>query len=186
MNWIDHFKLAFDAIQGPLSSVFDAESCREGWLQGELYRRLVAHDKQFRVNHYVLPAPDGSKRPKADLYGENPARMVAEMKILGTFGYYQKNIDGNSNINAYLPSDSSSRVDVTQDHLDRVNSGVSSVLRDYQRLKSITDDVEKYLILVIRTDEKPDRFGKAILAIRCSMAETTFEYPKFTVRVWRL
>ena len=179
MKWIGLFEQVFDSISEPLSVVLNATGCREGWLQGEFYRHLIEQDKDFRVNEYKI-AP----RAKADLYGEKPSRMVAEIKVYGVWNYYQKNIDGHSNIDMYLPIDKGQRIDVTEEHINRAKPG--SLLNDLIRLRKIQEDLERYVILVIHKNEHADKFGEAIQAIRLTQNEFTFEHRDFQVRIWKV
>ena len=62
--------------------VLYAEGCREGWIQGEMYRQST--DENFVVNSYKLKNCPGT----VDLYGKTPngsdksQPMVAEIKII--------------------------------------------------------------------------------------------------------
>ena len=179
MKWIDLFEQVFDSISEPLSVVLNAARCREGWLQGEFYRHLIERDKDFRVNEYKIPLGG-----KADLCGKKPSRMVAEIKVYGVWNYYQKNIDGHSNIDMYLPMNKGQRIDVIEEHINRAKSG--SLLNDLIRLRKIREDLERYMILVIHKNEQVDKFGEAIQAIRLTQKEFTFEYPDFLVRIWEV
>src|SRR5258708_4332105 len=79
--WEQFFLDFFDASAESIGVVLDAWGCREGWLQGELYR--AGRRRGLRVNQYSL----GGNR-KADLCClESPPRMVAEVKVLGA--HYQ-------------------------------------------------------------------------------------------------
>ena len=40
MSWIKPLQAFFDRISDPLSFILNAEGCREGWLQGELFRQF--------------------------------------------------------------------------------------------------------------------------------------------------
>lgn len=184
VTWLDKFRAAFDSFAPNLGVVLNAVGCREGWVQGELYRYFSAQDPDFRVNSYSL-----ATRKKADLYGRNPVPMVAEIKVFGVQGYYHKNLAGCSNIDCYLPTESGSRVEVTSDHLTNVSESEDSLLRDYLRLRNHTseyEELEKYLILILRTDGEPDRFGRVIQAVRLSDRETTLNYPQAMVRIWAI
>lgn len=74
--WEPFFLEFFDSVAEPLGIVVRAWGCREGWLQGELFR--YGRDRKLRVNEYSL---GGNK--KADLCSFDEPRMVAEIKILG-------------------------------------------------------------------------------------------------------
>ncbi len=174
--------MAFDALAPNLGVVLNAVGCREGWLQGELYRHLVAQDLDFQVNSYKL-----GPRKKADLYGIRPVPMIAELKVFGVEGFYNKNLDGRSNIDIYRTSKSDTRIDLTDEHLQRVHPSVDSLIRDYQRLRDHPSrDTEKYLILALHLKGEPDSFGQTVRAVRISINEWTFDYPSVMVRVWAI
>lgn len=76
INWRGFLVETIGSISEPLSIVLNASGCREGWLQGELYRAGRKHG--LCVNEYPL---GGQK--KADLScGERPD-MLGEIKIVG-------------------------------------------------------------------------------------------------------
>jgi hypothetical protein len=74
--WEQFFLDFFDNSAESISVVLNARGCREGWLQGELYR--AGWRRGLRVNEYPL---GGNK--KADLRCQELPRMVAEVKVLG-------------------------------------------------------------------------------------------------------
>ncbi|HEV3143945.1 MAG TPA: hypothetical protein VGZ47_08690 [Gemmataceae bacterium] len=74
--WEQFFLEFFDCSAETISVVLDAWGCREGWLQGELYR--AGWRRGLRVNEYSL---GGSK--KADICCLEPPKMVGEIKIVG-------------------------------------------------------------------------------------------------------
>lgn len=74
--WEQFFLDFFDYAAESLGVVLNAWGCREGWLQGELYR--AGRRRGLRVNEFAL----GGNR-KADLCCLEPPRMVAEIKVLG-------------------------------------------------------------------------------------------------------
>lgn len=179
-SWPSKFRAAFDAIGPSLAVVLNASGCRELWLHGELYRHLAATDPDFRVNTYSIAA-----RKTADLHGSTPKPMIAEVKVFGVNGYYNKNLDGWSNIDRYRPRGSRDRIQVSREHLKRVHPNVDSLLRDYQRLRDHHGTgLQKYLILVLHLNGRPDAFGKAVGALRISEDELTLRYPNFMVRIW--
>ncbi|WP_137105596.1 hypothetical protein [Azospirillum argentinense] len=97
--WFDYFHAQFDALAADLGVVLDASGCREGWLQGELFRR--SPDQDFAVNTYPYTDIGG----KADLEGLRPcvtggeAAMVAELKVVGG-RFAKKCLDGRNWTNA--------------------------------------------------------------------------------------
>lgn len=74
--WEQFFLDFFDYSAESIGVVVYAWGCREGWLQGELYR--AGWRRGLRVNEYPL---GGNK--KADLCCRESPRMVAEVKVLG-------------------------------------------------------------------------------------------------------
>jgi hypothetical protein len=81
-NWLRFFADTIERIQEPLSIVLGASGCREGWLQGELFRAGREHD--LRVNEFSL-----GNRQTADVSCGDAPEMLAEIKICGA-GYYPK------------------------------------------------------------------------------------------------
>ena len=81
-DWMKFFVQTVDAIHGPLAVVLNASGCREGWLQGELYR--AGRDYDLRVNAYSL-----GSRQTADLSCGDGPDMLAEIKIVGA-DYFPK------------------------------------------------------------------------------------------------
>ena len=80
-DWLAHFERFFQHVAAPLGVVLDADGCREGWLQGELYRYGRGNPPRLSTN-----ASTSSRRRKFDLLCKSPP-MVAEIKICG--GSYQ-------------------------------------------------------------------------------------------------
>lgn len=174
-------KDAFASFEGSLNEILNATGCREGWLQGELFRYYRRVDPAFSVNTFAL-----GNGKKADLHGTLPEEWVAELKIYGQAGYFHKNIYGYSDISEFLPSSPEQRVDVTQQHLDAVHPKEGSLLKDCLRLRGIKSVQHKFMVLVIHKYDPPDDFGLAISAIRLSQAEVTFDYSDFLLRIWRI
>jgi hypothetical protein len=81
-DWMKFFVQTIDAIHEPLAVVLTASGCREGWLQGELYR--AGRDYDLGVNEYSL-----GSRQTADLSCGDDPDMLAEIKIVGA-DYYPK------------------------------------------------------------------------------------------------
>src|SRR5690349_2094007 len=75
-DWLTFFVNTIEAIREPLSVVLTASGCREGWLQGELFRAGREYD--LRVNEHNL----GGRQTVDVSYGEGPA-MLAEIKSIG-------------------------------------------------------------------------------------------------------
>jgi hypothetical protein len=79
INWMRFFVNSIDAIKSDLAYVAsNASGCREGWLQGELFLAAKRNGYNLRLNEHPLGG-----RGKADLSWGDPARMIAEIKIVG-------------------------------------------------------------------------------------------------------
>ena len=93
------FLALFAEIARRMAVVLKADGCREGWLQGEFYRHFRPQYNGFRVNCSYRGG-----RVKHDLYCPLPNEMVAELKVYGMRGYFNKNLCGQSNIKRFLPT----------------------------------------------------------------------------------
>jgi hypothetical protein len=81
-DWLRFFSSTIEAIREPLSVILNASGCREGWLQGEMFRAGRAFD--LRVNEYALGG-----RQTADVSCGDLPDMLAEIKIVGA-NYFPK------------------------------------------------------------------------------------------------
>ena len=180
----------FEEIQSPLSFVLNADGCREGWIQGELFRHFRPTDPSFNVN-----CSHASKRIKHDMVCGTPVALVAELKVYGLRGYCDKNLYGGS-LAAYQPLPADRRIPVDLDTIiklepDRENKSAwraywSSYFADVRRLSQIADVPERLMILVLQKAATIDRFGRAILAVQVSQQEHTFDLGQFLVRISEL
>lgn len=82
MNWTETFKMFFNSRKGEIDKILDAQGCREGWLQGEMF--LYANPGSLQAN--VEP----QKYDLVSKIKEDP--MIAEIKICG--GDYQSKMKG--------------------------------------------------------------------------------------------
>lgn len=184
-NWFDMFSIVFNNVQQTLPIILKCNSCRELWLQGEMFRFITPYDPKFQVN-VLIDKRIKDKRIKVDLYGSRFGKMVGELKVYGLSGYYNKNICGTSNIDSFIPERNNGRILIGQSHLKKLNMKESSILKDYSRIMEISEQFEKYLILVVHKNGQKDDFGKAISAIKFSGEELTLDFPFFFVRIWKL
>jgi hypothetical protein len=76
VNWMHFFESSFHNMRQRLNIVLDASGCREGWLQGELFR--LGKKQGLLANSYSF-----GRGQKADLSFGEPVSMVAEVKIVG-------------------------------------------------------------------------------------------------------
>ncbi|PTQ86798.1 hypothetical protein [Agitococcus lubricus] len=183
-EWFNFFKSFFQNNAASIGTVMYANGCREGWLQGEMFR--TATDEKFAVNYYQLKRYS----EKLDLYGEMPNRqvqqkMVAEIKIISP-SFEKKNIDGTSNLIRYLQSN-----DVINS-LGHINQRVGSLLKDLKRLRTVTDStIEKYIILVIPNYEEgkiKEDLKHVLYNIHLSHHEEFLSFTEhhFDVRIWKV
>ncbi len=184
MNWVERFFQFFRLIEQPLGVVLNANSCREGWLQGEFYRHFLTAENGFLVNCRY-----SDEGPEHDLYGALPTEMVAEIKVYGQRGYYKKNLYGAHDIRRFLPATPGGRLPISIAQIEELLTGTknaektNSYLRDVRRLHAIPASVERYLILVIQKADESDDFGRAIAAVRVAPVEHDLELTAFHVRV---
>jgi hypothetical protein len=181
MPWANRFLALFSEIASPLSVVLNADGCREGWLQGEFYRYFRTPGNGFRVNCSYC-----DNRVKHDLYSVRPTEMAAELKVYGLMGYYTKNLYGRSYISRFVPQVPGNRLLLSQEEIGDLQPAPSSYLADVLRLQQLPASVERYMILVLKKDDEPDDFGRAISAVQVSKRESEWECNDFLVRVSRL
>lgn len=180
-NWIDIFKTVFANIQETLPIILNCDTCRELWLQGEIFRLINRYDLRFKVNEFPI-----EPHKKADFHGFRYGEMVGELKVYGLSGYYQKNIYGAHNIEEFIPKKNNGRILIKPSHLKNVDLNESSILKDYIRIKAISNKIDKFLILVVHKNGQKDNFGQAISALRFPGIEQTLDFPYFFVRIWKI
>jgi len=187
--WFDYFHGQFDALAADLGVVLDASGCREGWLQGELFRR--SPDQDFAVNTYSYTGLRG----KADLEGLRPgmagdeAPMVAELKVIGGF-FAKKCLDGrnwtdDAMLDTYRPGPDGR----TRPMLEQVNRASGhSILADIRRLRTVTNRPYRYMILVRPYHGAGTALGLILERLKLAEREETWCYPNhgFDVRMWSI
>lgn len=170
-SWENAFCEMFAEISGPLGCILRANGCREGWLQGEVFRHFRSRDKAVYTNYVTLPSPGGLKNRKADLaiYSghENYARLqlVGEIKVYGERGYYAKNLTGGSLIEVQRRiADSGKPITFSNCRADRQLVTGYGLLADYFRLVDFVseDTPTKLLLLCVQKHESPDEFGRVL------------------------
>jgi hypothetical protein len=187
-SWPELFKEFFRIIDKPLGEVFCAEGLREMWLQGEFYRYFKPQYDSFRINHSL-----NNSRIKHDLYSEQPTKMIAEIKVYG-WDFQGKNLDGSS-IKKYSEEVSKSnngRLYFDKARIDNLTGmGEGVYLSDVRRLHNINQQIEKYMILILKKRIAPnpdDEFGRVIKSVQVSDLEYDLDLPDllFFVRISRL
>lgn len=173
-DWVDEMRMFFAAVQEPLSMVLSATGCREGWLQGEAFRFFRSKGVALYTNEITLPSPSGKKNRKADLavYSGHDADatllLISEIKVYGERYFFEKNLTGGSlaEVSRRLGADGSPLTfsDCARDRQLVVGSGL---LTDYFRLVDFTssDKPARLLILCVKKDESPDRFGSTLRCV---------------------
>ena len=177
MAWVRRLQMFFREIEVPLSFVLNAEGCREGWVQAELFRRFRPRNRTFNVNCSLE-----SRQAKHDIVSGTPPSLVAELKVYGLSGYYTKNLYGKSNVSAFHPS-GDERVAYTREMIEALNPQPGSYLKDVLRLAQTVGVTERLMILVLQKAVTIDRFGQAMLAIQVSEREHDLDFGEFMVRI---
>lgn len=187
--WFNYFREQFDNLAADLKVVLDASGCREGWLQGELFRR--SSDQDFAVNTYRYPGLGG----KADLEGLRPVRsegqapMVAELKIIGG-NFAKKCLDGRNwtddamRIAYHRGSDE--RIRPSSEQVDQAFG--HSILADVRRLRTVSSRPYRYMLLVRPYHESETVLGRILQQLKLADREETWRYPEhgFDVRMWSI
>jgi hypothetical protein len=89
-DWFKFFEDSIEAVHEHFAVILKAAGCREGWLQGELFRAGRKFD--LRVNEFSL-----GNRQTADVSCGDLPEMLAEIKIVGA-DYFAK-------MRAYIEAD---------------------------------------------------------------------------------
>jgi len=178
MAWVEPLQEFFREIEAPLSFVLNAEGCREGWVQAELFRRFRPGNPTFNVNCSLT-----SRHAKHDIVSGAPPSLVAELKVYGLSGYYPKNLYGKSNVSAFHPAPGGERVFVTHEMIEALQPEPRSYLGDVLRLSRTADVTERLMILVLQKSATVDRFGRAMLAVQISEREHNLAFEQFFLRV---
>jgi hypothetical protein len=181
MDWSERLITFFEAIATPLACVLRADGCREGWIQGEMFRHFRTENNGFRVN-----ASLAGGRVKHDVHCLKPTEMVAELKVFGLSGYYNKNLYGASDISRFKPSEDTGRLLLTSQDIESLETFGNSFVSDVQRLIRLDRDIERYMILVLQKARPVDEFGRAIFGLRVSDIEHEFANYDFIVRVSKI
>src|SRR5436190_807322 len=135
MTWPDRIIEFFKKIEEPFSEVLCAHGCREGWLQGELFRYFRTAENGFVVN-----CACSGNRVRHDVHCKLPTEMLAELKV------YPKNFHGPTR--TYLgPLTGKGRL--SREEIENVGPKNNSFLADVLRLMQSSKHLERYMILVI-------------------------------------
>lgn len=135
--WLDEMTRFFKVHADSVSEIFDASGCREGWLQGELFRYFRKRKRPIDVNTYRYP--NGGI---ADLSAVGPPPMVGEIKLLG--GGYQSKVITGGGLRSFLSFEGTIR----RTHGRQFSRGSFGLLPDYTRLTAVRTR-QRLLVLVI-------------------------------------
>jgi len=175
---VEELRRFFQKIAQPLSEVLDAAGCREGWLQGELYRWFHKQPQysRFRVNSLNI-----GQRRTADFDADTPIPLVGELKIIGKF-YERKCITGGS-LAAVM-----GRLDYPICAGDRqLVLGPWGLIPDFFRLLdfAINDNRAAFLILIIDDEGVPEGdLGRALRGINFLSQATEIPFKRGVIRIW--
>ncbi len=178
-HWLDLLTQFFEAQSHALGEVFDAASCREGWLHGELFRQFRFRQgfNSFKVNSLKI-----GKGKTADFSAENP-KVVGEIKLLG-WDYQTKCITGGG-IKPFLK-----RVDfpITTEDRDLVMDKWG-LIADFFRLLDFADREERDAYLVLIVDERKQEakdltLARALRGINFIEPSRDIRFPAGVVRLW--
>lgn len=177
-QFVEELRQFFTAIERPLCDTLDAARCREGWLQGEMFRwfRRRAGFQDFQVNSLSI-AP----RCTADFHVEQPLRLVGEMKILGA-GYMNKCITGGS-IHPLL-----ARVDRPVAESDRnLILGPWGLIPDFFRLLDFAVGDRRNALLVLIADgviDSQTQMAQALRQINFISESVDVKTSRTLIRIW--
>jgi hypothetical protein len=168
MTWPDRFLEFFQKIEEPFSVVLGADGCREGWLQGEFYRRF--QDNGVQVN-------SSNSGRKHDLHCQFPTEMLAEIKI------YKTDIRGRR-IKDRVKAKGAAPLSI--DDIDDLRPPEGSYLADVSRLMRMSTPEERYMIVVIAALAIADDRAISKLHVVPRNREREGVFKSFRVRISRL
>ncbi len=160
-----------------LAQVLDAPGCREGWLQGELFREF-RDVPGFRIN---MRRAGSTGVPDLACGRE----MIGELKILGS-GYQRKCITGGA-LRPFLVRRSE---EVGRADRGALSLGNWGIIPDYFRLcdaRGLASGAERLLILV--ADVQPGDAGDVVAALesirfKCRSPPVEISMTRGFVRLW--
>ena len=178
--WMQELAVFFESRRDSLVEVLDAASCREAWLQAEMFRsfRHAAGMRSFSVNSLPI-----ALRKNADFSAEDPSRVVGEVKILG-WDYETKVITGGT-------------LKLILDRLDRPITasdrdlvlGPWGLIVDFFHLLDFAEHNRRDAILVLIVDERSayDRsLARALRQINFVGPSRDLQFPAGLIRLWPL
>ena len=202
-NWIDYLFSFFESNKDKVTAILDASSCRELWIQGELF---------LYSNGLIRPNSGDFYGRRVDLHGKMDGfpEMIAEVKIVGYQGYSCSDIFGHGGT-AYLKS----WLDLNDRHYTQPTEFhdkelAHSIYKDYKKLSGIrlksprkgfgkSFSGEKLLILLIphRETSAASRGNRVDLNMKQILQEVEFnsesksksrdfDKQNFTVRIWQI
>lgn len=202
-SWTDYLFGFFKFNEERITAILDASSCRELWIQGELF---------LYSNGSVKPNSGDFYGRRVDLHGkrEGLPEMIAEVKIVGYQGYSCSDIFGHGGT-GYLKSwlELNNRCYAPANEF-RDKELAHSIYKDYKKLASIKFkrkkegfsklySGEKLLVLLIphRKTSAASRGNKIDENMKRALHEVEFDVKTrsrfndfneggFTVRIWQV
>lgn len=202
-SWIDYFFSFFKLNEQKITAILDASSCRELWIQGELF---------LYSDELVQPNSGDFHGQRVDLHGKiaNLPEMIAELKIVGYQGYSCSDIfgyGGSGYLRDWLNFNKRNYVHPAEHQEKKL---AHSIYKDYRKLTSINSKKtkkgivesytgEKYLILIIphRSSSAASRNPKIDENMKKTLHEVeftagskssseNFNEKSFSVRIWQV
>lgn len=193
--WAERFRAFFaaDSTRKGLKTLFGAEGCREGWLQGQAYLHFQSKGFDLRTNH--LPIKNEAGYQKADFFVPGEDGVVAECKWLGTSGFMPKMLDGLGlkAPQARLETYGELRYDYTV--LSNMDEPGEGLLRDFFRLSLCTraevlPSTTRLLILVMNRTQNVEPLGDLLLKVQFGDPTDTLkdllDEDGLLVRAWQI
>lgn len=201
--WPQFFQNFFTKNQKRITNILDARSCREYWIQGEMY---LDRPEFIRVSY-----PEFKLVDIHGLAGDDHPEMIAEVKVISFRGYSREDILGFGGRTLLHPTLANKDVqyDFTKitDYPQKLNR---SIFKDYLKLKNVAEtrigkqiyQGEKYLLLVIpylesakgsQNPEVDTIMKTALEKISLAPAPHSWQWDfnnekerTFSVRLWRI
>ncbi len=171
--WLKKMEQFFERKKVALTEVLDAAGCREGWLQGELFREFRAMPG-FMMNEFLI-----KKGETADIACAK--QMAGELKSIGA-DYSPKCITGGA-LRPFLKRDIP-QLDSSDSDL---NLGSWGLVPDYFRLLNAPLPPGGSRLLILVADVQKSSTGSLATALRTiDFAGTSarVELPRGFVRIW--
>lgn len=179
--WANQFRQFFLKRGDDIATVMRVSGCREGWLQGELYRAF--HHQKLALNSYPL-----GRRRTADFCCAEPHRkMVGELKIIAA-DHQSKMFFGSrgGRLRKILPK--LAKWPIGRRFKSYASTG-SGIVPDYYRLSRVRGTgTERLLILLTDANaNSTTALGKALHSFKFDVDDLPpVPLGDWTVRMWHV